>query len=363
MATSYRGDLYKMKAVILSAGYGTRLKPLTDKIAKPLVKVLGVSVIEYTLNFLDINGIKDVYINRHYFPEQFESVKIPQGMKITFSTEKDILGTLGGLLSFKDHLMDDDFVVVNGDIIFNFDFKQAYHVHRTKNNLATMVVRQQDKKISSFVYLDDFSNVVDIGKREDDVYQEHMFAGIHIINPDFFNKVKHKEIPSCLVKDFYIPYIKEGGRITGFAPDGDSFFWSEIGDLKSYLDTNIKMLSLLSRYKLDNQLESFLSDYWFNDDKHKVIESVEGVWLGEGYYIDHNATILPPVFIGAGSKIMGGCTIGPDVVIGRNVLISENTQVNNAIILDQGKVSSLSLVEEMVIGSDFTFNAQKESIN
>jgi len=352
-----------MKAVILSAGYGTRLRPLTDKVAKPLVKVLGIPVIEYTLNFLSINGVKDVYINRHYFPEQFEHIKIPQGMKITFSTEKNILGTLGGLLSFKEHLVDDDFIVINGDIIFNFDFKQAYHMHRTRKNLATMVLREKNKDINSFVYMDDFSNIVDIGKREDATYQEYMFAGFHIINPAFFSKVKDKEAPSCIVKDFYIPFINEGGRITGFVPDEDAFFWSELGDLKNYLDANVKILSLLSRYKLDSQLESFLSDYWFNSEDHRVVESVEGVWLGEGYYIDHNATIKPPVFIGAGSKIMSGCIIGPDVVIGENVLVSENSQINNAVILDNSKVLSSSFVEKMVIGSDFTFNAQKRVIN
>lgn len=352
-----------MKALILSAGYGTRLRPLTDKVAKPLVKVMGIPVIEYTLGFLNDNGIKDVFINRHYFPEQFNSMNVPNGMNVRFSTEDKILGTLGGILSFKEYLNGEDFIVINGDIIFNFDLKQAYHAHRARKNLATMILRKKNQNNISSVYLDDFCNVVDIGRREDDVYSEYMFSGIHIIDPGFFDVAKDKEHPSCVVKDFYIPYIKSGNRITGFVPEEKSFFWMELGDLKNYLDSNIKILDLLSRYKLNYQMESFITDHWFNSGTSKIAESVEGVWLGEGYYIDHDATILPPVLIGPGSKIMGGCVIGPEVVIGENVVVSENAQVNRSVILDTAKIPGSNLVENMVVGPHFVFNAQDGQIN
>ena len=138
-----------MKAVILSAGYGTRLKPLTDHIPKPLVKVLGISIIEYTLAFMKRNGIKEVYINRHHHPNLFEDISIPPDLNVHFSHEKDILGTLGGLMSFKEHLLDDETLVVNGDIIFNFDLKQLNHFHRSKKNVSTMVDRKSTRLNSS----------------------------------------------------------------------------------------------------------------------------------------------------------------------------------------------------------------------
>lgn len=351
-----------MKAVILSAGYGTRLRPLTDSVTKPMVKVLGIPAIEYTLNFLKTNGINEVFINRHYFPEQFESINTPSGMKITFSFEQDILGTLGGVMSFKDDLMDDDFIVINGDIIFNFDLKQAYHTHRSKNNVATMLLRDNDVEKASPVYIDDFLNVVSIGKREDDVYKSYMFSGIHIISPDFFNKVNIKDAPSCMVRDFYIPYMKNGGRVSAFVP-AEPFLWMEIGDLTSYLKANIRLVELMSRYKLDHEMESFISAYWFNSKQNKILESVEGIWLGEGYYIDHDATIHPPVIIGAGTKVMSNCVVGPNAVIGNNVIIMPDSQIKDSLILDEVKVSPGDFVEQMIIGKDFLFNAQERLIN
>ena len=357
------GGLFKMKAVILSAGYGTRLKPLTDNIAKPLVKILGIPVIEYTLNFLNINGIKEVYINRHYFPEQFKHIKIPTGMKITFSTEENILGTLGGLMSFKEYLLDDDFVVVNGDVIFNFDLKQAYHAHKSKKNISTMILRNKERPDVSSVYIDDFSNVVHIGQRDDEIYKNYMFSGFHIIDPSFFSFVKESKIPSCIVRDFYIPYINGGGRINGITPNEGSFFWMEVGNLKGYLNANLNMLSMLSKYKLDHQLESFVSTRWFNNKDKKIVESVEGIWLGDGYYIDHDATILPPVFIGSGSKIMGKCTVGPNVVIGESVLVSEGSQISDSVLLDNTRISTSSLVEKMIVAPSFVFNSNDGPIN
>jgi len=351
-----------VKAVILSAGYGTRLRPLTDIVAKPMVKVLGIPAIEYTLNFLKINGVKDVFINRHHLPEQFGSIRVPAGMSITFSTEKDILGTLGGVMSFKQHLLDDDFILINGDIIFNFDLKQAYHTHRTKKNIATMLMRTKDIDKASSVYVDDFSNVVTIGLREDNVYKEYMFGGIHIISPEFFDKVTEQKTPSCMVRDFYIPYLNNGGRVSAHVPE-EPFLWMEIGDMVSYLRANTNLLGLMSRYKLDHQMESFISDYWFNSKNNKIMESVEGIWLGEGYYIDHDATIIPPVLIGAGSKVMGNCVVGPNAVIGDDVTILSDNQIKDSMILDGVKVPANNFVEQMVLGKNFVFNAQERSVN
>lgn len=351
-----------MKAVILSAGYGTRLKPLTDHIPKPLVKVLGISIIEYTLAFMKRNGIKEVYINRHHHPNLFEGISIPQDLNVHFSHEKDILGTLGGLMSFKEHLLDDETLVVNGDIIFNFDLKQLNHFHRSKKNVSTMVLKNKESNNVSSVFVDDFNNVVSIGRSAEGIYSEYMFSGIQIINPEFFEKVKSYNSPGCIVRDFYIPYMNEGGRISGFIADGN-FLWKELGDLNGYLNTNLAILDLLSRYKLDHQTESFISDYWFNVRADKIIESVEGIWLGDGYYIDHSATIIPPVLIGSNSKVMANCVIGPMAVIGDNVVVDHDSQIKEAVVLDGAHVQNNNLVEKMVISKDFVFNSIKGTEN
>ena len=348
-----------MKAIILSAGYGTRLRPITETYAKPLVKVLGIPVIEYTLWLLSNAGIDQVLINRHYFPDQFENLKIPHGMKLTYTVEQEILGTLGGILSFKDQIEndnDDDFLVINGDIIFDVSIEDIILKHKRKKNLATMVLASSsfnDK--ATPVYVDDFSNIISIGGSNiDDLYKKHMFAGIHVINKGFFKKVTPvKNLPSCIVRDFYIPYIKSGGHINAFLM-GDKDLWLEIGNIKKYLDANLYILDQLYKYKINFNLEEVISEYLSSS------QLVDGIWVSYGSLIDHDCIIIPPVLIGKNSKIEGGSSIGPNVIIGDDVLISGGTKLEDSLVLDKIKMTQSGKIKRaVVISNNYTWQETK----
>lgn len=346
-----------MKALILCAGYGTRLKPLTDSIAKPLVKVLGIPILEYTLNFLDQNGIKDVYINRHYFPEQFENIRKPKDMNVTFSVEKDILGTLGGVLSFESSLKEDDFLVVNGDIIFDIDLEDMINRHKRKKNIVTMALRERDSDETP-IFVDDFSNVVSIGGEPSDIYKKYMFSGIQLLSPGFFGLVKNKKIPMCLVRDFYIPYLLSGGHINSFIM-GSKDLWIETGDMKKYLQCNTKILDLLSKCELGMIHEEFISQYCRNDDVGREInELVDNIWIGNGTYIDSDATLCAPVFIGTDVKIEKGSVIGPNAIIGNNTTISENTYIRESLVLDGTYIDKNKRLNRSVVSSDLNYETQ-----
>ncbi|MEI6080142.1 MAG: NDP-sugar synthase [bacterium] len=346
-----------MKALVLCAGFGTRLRPLTDSIAKPLVKVMNIPLLEYTLDLLDQNGIDDVYINRHYFPEQFKEIKTPKNMKITFSLEEDILGTLGGVLSFEEQLADDDFLVINGDILFNLDFNELVTKHKRKKSLVTMVVKEREGKETP-VFVDDFSNVVSIGGTGSSIYKEYMFAGIQMLNPEIFNIVKKKAPPSCIVKDLYIPYINSGGHINSVTMKKDDL-WIETGDMAKYLGCNIKMLEMLSEYKLKINYEEFISQYWKGHKQgSRIIEAVENIWLGDDCTIDYEATISAPVFIGNGVKIEKGSVIGPNVIIGNNVKVCQNARIKDSLILDGVQVNKDTSVYRSIVSKDFLFESK-----
>ena len=112
-----------MKALILSAGFGTRMSPLTDTTPKPLVPVLNRPVIEYNINFLKYFGIKEIFINLHYGKEKIQSTLgngKKYGVKIKYLTENEILGTGGAIASMEEHV-DSPFIVINSDTIFDFD--------------------------------------------------------------------------------------------------------------------------------------------------------------------------------------------------------------------------------------------------
>ncbi|MEI6092469.1 MAG: NDP-sugar synthase [bacterium] len=343
-----------MKALILCAGYGTRLKPLTDSVAKPLVNVLGIPILEYTLNFLDQNGIKEVFVNRHYFPEQFENIRKPKEMNISFSLETEILGTLGGVLSFEQSLKDDDFLVINGDIIFDINLEDMISRHKRKKNMVTMALRKRDNKETA-IFVDDFSNVVAIGGEPSNIYKQYMFSGIQILNPGIFSLIKSKKAPKCLVRDFYIPYLSSGGHINSFIMN-EKDLWIETGDMKKYLDCNIRILELLSKCELSLTHEEFVTQYCKNDDiGSEINEIVDNIWIGNGSYIDSESTLCAPVFIGTDVKIEKGSVVGPNTIIGNNVTVSENTHISDSLVLEGVYIEKNKKLNRNIISSDLIY--------
>ena len=347
-----------MKALILCAGYGTRLRPLTNNIPKPLVTVMGIPILEYIINLLAESGIKDIYINRHHLPEQFENINIPKEVNITFSYEKDILGTAGGILSFEKEL-DEDFLVVNGDVIFNLDIRELISVHKKSKKIATMVLRERDVKDATPVFRDDFSNVASIGGEGNGLYQELMFSGIHVMSPEIFKLTKKSSPPSCIVRNFYIPYIQSGGKVGSYVMDDKKgCFWKEIGDLNKYLDCNIWMIRSVSENKLKGFYELFVNEYWESGSSDDVVEEVvEGIWLGTDIEIDPSATLVQPVFIGSETTIGPEAVIGPNAIIGRNVNISNNSIVKDSVILDDTDIDECSINNKSVVSKYFKHQA------
>jgi NDP-sugar pyrophosphorylase family protein len=357
MGRNCDGGFSLVKAIILSAGYGTRLRPITDKIAKPMVKVLGIPVIEYTLNLLNRYGIKDVLINRHYFPEQFESLKIPLGMNVIFSIEEDILGTLGGVLSFKSYIEndkdEDDFLIINGDILFDISLDDMILKHKRKKSLVTMALAPLSLNPKATpIYVDDFSNIVSIGGTNlEGIYKKYMFAGIHLVNKAIFNicsKVKNK--PSCIVQDLYIPYIKSGKYMNAFFIDTKDV-WLEIGDIKKYLDANLYILDQLYKYKINFNIEEFLSEHFTSS------HLIEGLWVSSGSSIDNESTIIPPVIIGKNTKIERGSTIGPNVILGDDIIVSDNVKLEEALVMDKVKLVPKQILKKSVaVSNDFVWS-------
>jgi len=353
------GSFVEMKAVILCAGYGTRLKPLTNTVPKPMVKVMGIPVVEYTIGLLVNSGIKDIYINRHYLSEAFDDLCIPEGVNIEFSYEPQILGTSGGILSFKDKLKDDDFLVVNGDVIFNLDLDELIATHKKSKKIATMVLKNKEENLVTSVFKDDFSNVVSIGGNNEGVYQELMFSGIHVLSPEFFNIVKSTEPPSCVIKDFYLPYLQSGGKVGAYVmEESKGCFWKEIGNLKQYLECNLWMINSVSELKLKGFYELFINEYWEGIiDGDSVTEVVEGIWLGDNVEIDPAATLIQPVFVGPGTKIQKGSVVGPNVIIDSNVTVGENSVVTESVLLEDALVKDYTTVSKMVVSEKFKYRA------
>src|SRR5437868_12815688 len=134
-----------MKAVILAAGFGTRLWPLTEDRTKPAIPLLNRPLIAYTVDYLAALGVRDIIINLHHQPDSIRRALgdgAALGVNIQYSFEEEILGTSGAIDRVRDQLMDDDFIVINGKIVTNIDLQAAIAEHRTRQAIATLVLKE-----------------------------------------------------------------------------------------------------------------------------------------------------------------------------------------------------------------------------
>jgi NDP-sugar pyrophosphorylase family protein len=232
-----------MKAMVLAAGLGTRLRPLTDDRPKALVEVAGRTLLEITLSRLRSFGIREVIINVHHFADMVvEYVKSNDnfGMKIEISHEDVLLDTGGGLKKagwfFREDSgqPDEPFIVHNVDVISTIDFRRMVQAHSEKNALATLAV--QDRETSRYLMFDEQLRLCGRrsgreGKlelaRSSPQMQALAFAGIHVISPGLIPKMEEEGVFSIIKT--YLRLAGQGENILGFG--ADEYYWRDLGKL------------------------------------------------------------------------------------------------------------------------------------
>lgn len=225
-----------MKAMILAAGLGTRLRPLTDTTPKPLLPVAGTPMIVWNLLLLKRHGIRDVVINLHHLGTMISQALGDGGafgMRIVYSHEPVILGTGGGIKQAEPHFNGEPVLILNGDTLFELDLGALMRFHREQQAAATLVLRKDPEAARwGLVEVTDRAEVVRItgrGLSQSPATAARMFAGIHILHPRLL-----KYLPAgkeCSIIDAYVKGIQDGERIVGFDFDG---FWSDVGTPERY---------------------------------------------------------------------------------------------------------------------------------
>jgi NDP-sugar pyrophosphorylase family protein len=225
-----------MKAMILAAGLGTRLRPLTDVTPKPLLPVAGTPMIVWNLLLLKRHGIREVVINLHHLGEMIRRALgdgSAFGMRIVYSHEPVILGTGGGIKQAEPHFHGEPVLILNGDTLFELDLGALMAFHRNQQAAATLVLRRDPEAARwGLVEVTNGSEVVRItgrGRSEPTPTTDRMFAGIHILHPRLLRSVPVGKESSII--DAYVRGIQEGERIMGYDFDG---FWSDVGTPERY---------------------------------------------------------------------------------------------------------------------------------
>lgn len=242
-----------MKAMILAAGLGTRLRPLTNSIPKPLLPIAGTPLIVWNLLLLKRHGFKDVIINLHHLGPMIEQALgngSRYGLRIIYSREPVILGTGGALKQAEPHFCGESVLVLNADTLVELDLGALCAFHQERNAMATLVLREDPEAAQwGLVEMDQDHRIVRItgrGRPDQVPVQPRMFAGIHVFRTRLLREVP-KGVASTII-DPYVASIERGETVLGYDFDG---YWSDIGTPERYAqaehDASLGLITLASR--------------------------------------------------------------------------------------------------------------------
>lgn len=218
-----------MKAMILSAGLGTRLRPLTYQTPKPLIPVAGRPIITYVIDFLRKYGFRNLVINLYHLPqliEDFLGNGNSFGVKITYSYEKELLGTGGAILEVKDILSDGPFLVINSDILIDLDIERLAHFHREKKAEATLAIKiSTEAEKFGPIGVDEQGRIVkfldlEVAKPS----REGIFTGVSVLGPSIFGYILHGG--DGLGDKVFPAMLKAGEPLYAFE---EVKYWQDIG--------------------------------------------------------------------------------------------------------------------------------------
>lgn len=322
-----------MKAFVMAAGAGTRLRPLTFAIPKPMVPVVNKPVLGYTLDNLKQHGIYQVILNLHHHPEMIREYfgdGKKNGMKIKYSHEQELLGTAGGVKKM-EKFFDSTFLVMSGDGLTDIDLTMAIKYHRKKRALATMVLKEIDTKFEYGVTLLGSSGRIKkfIEKPKwSDVFANTVNTGIYIFEPEVF-----RYIPKNTFYDFgsqlWPDLLKRKKRIFGYKMNE---YWTDVGNLAEY------------RRGIHDALDGRLKITIPGE------QIMPGIWVGKGTRIEKGARLNPPCVIG------NYCFVGKNAIIDSYTTIADHSSIGqgavikNSILWDKVKVAKNVTLDNCIIG-------------
>jgi NDP-sugar pyrophosphorylase family protein len=227
-----------MKAMILAAGLGTRLRPLTDSIPKALVPVVNKPMIKRVIEYLKGCGTEEIVVNAHHHHEQIVDYLDggkPFGLKVDVRVEPEILGTGGGIKNTEGFWDNEPFIVFNSDILTNIDLEQAYESHRNSKGLVTLILH--DREPYNQISVDHSGKITDIAPAS--APGRLAFTGIHIIGPELLSHIPDKGYSNII--DCYLTLIRSGTEIEYHITEGH--YWNDIGTVNSYKQVNKDLLT------------------------------------------------------------------------------------------------------------------------
>ena len=322
-----------MRAVLMAGGSGTRLRPLTCDLPKPMVPVLNRPIAEHIINLLKRHHITEIIATLYYLPDVMRDYfqdGSDFGVQMTYAVEEEQpLGTAGCVKNIQQWL-DDTFVTISGDAITDFDLQAAIAFHREKKSKATLiltrvpnpvefgvVITDQDGKIKRFLEKPSLS----------EIFSDTVNTGTYILEPEVLDYLPENE-ESDFSKDLFPLLLAKGEPMYGYVADA---YWCDVGHLEAYREAQYD--------GLDKKVKLNFPYY----------EKSAGIWVGNNTHIESSVVIESPALIGDNCRIGARVKIEAGTVIGDNVTIGADADLKRPIIWNGATVGDEAHLRACII--------------
>lgn len=322
-----------MKTMILAAGLGTRLRPLTETIAKPMIPVVNKPVMEHVIELLARQGFNNLYANVHYRADDVIN-HFGNGSRwnvdLKYSREDTLAGTAGGLKRLESFFRDGTFVVFSSDLLTDIDLGPLIAFHKERRALATIALtRVEEPSNYGVVKLDGSGRITAFQEKpsNDEAVSNLASCGIYIFEPEILDYIPAEEFYD-FGTDLFPQLFVAGLPLYGYEHDN---YWLDIGRLDNYQNGNFDALT----GKINIQPPG--------------INVADGIWVGSDTEIHNSAEITGPLCIGDNCLIQKNTRIIGPVVIGNNNIINEGTFLQQTIKMPNGHVEeNLNIVGDII---------------
>lgn len=331
-----------MTAVVLAGGFGTRLRPLTINIPKPMVSIANKPILLHIVNLLKKNSIKDLIIILYHQPElikdYFKDGK-DFGVNIRYIISDEDLGTCGAVALAKEHLKD-DFLVISGDVLTDFNLSEIINYHLKKKSVATITLTRVSNPLQyGIVITNEEGGIVRFLEKPSwgEVFSDTINTGIYVLSPKIFEFVPEKK-EFDFSKNLFPLLLKKEMPIFGYISSG---YWKDIGNVREYKLAHEDII----KGQIDIEIEGERASRIGSD-----------IWIAEACKIKNIKNLFGTVVIGNNVKI-GDSRIF-NSFIGDNVEIEDGVEINNSIIWENTKVKKKSKITDSILCKKVLINEE-----
>ena len=328
-----------MKALFLAGGMGTRLRPLTNHMPKPMVPIMGIPLLERSIGELKRCGVSEIVVSTCYQAgriEQHFASDTRSGMKIHCICEEKPLGT-GGAIKNCQKYFDETFLIFNSDILCNIDLKALVAFHREKKADVTIAaVEVKNPSDYGVIEYDPEETIVSFTEKPKPGEEKSRFinAGIYVFEPRVLDMIpSDKEV--SIERDIFPLLLKKGYRMAVYR---GSSYWIDIGTPQKYMQAHRDIFEGSCLVPENN----FKSDQVYGLSGADIAPSAKitgPVWFGKNVHIGANAVIGPNVVIGDGFEAGRGCEIS-NSVIWNNVSAGSRVDLNHSVVTAGCRIGS-----------------------